>query len=212
MRGFEPPTSCSRSRRATRLRYTPLGSNPECVPETSREALDGRTIGQESEGQNQGLVPVVEKWSGGEDSNLRPTVPKTVALPGCATPREKQAVRAAPTRRARANGGASLNHTLFNERRVAPTRTCSAETGRIGHSRHGEIQGCGVPDRGGFPDWHRNAVSRSSPCRWGRTTGIPAQEWPNCQTARPWWACRFGVGKRHRTGWWKQGKRLAFRG
>lgn len=26
-------------------------------------------------------------WSGREDSNLRPTVPKTVALPGCATPR-----------------------------------------------------------------------------------------------------------------------------
>lgn len=27
------------------------------------------------------------KWSGRQDSNLRPTVPKTVALPGCATPR-----------------------------------------------------------------------------------------------------------------------------
>gem|GEM_PF-1966672 len=27
------------------------------------------------------------QWSGREDSNLRPTVPKTVALPGCATPR-----------------------------------------------------------------------------------------------------------------------------
>ena len=26
-------------------------------------------------------------WSGRQDSNLRPTVPKTVALPGCATPR-----------------------------------------------------------------------------------------------------------------------------
>ena len=26
-------------------------------------------------------------WSGREDSNFRPTVPKTVALPGCATPR-----------------------------------------------------------------------------------------------------------------------------
>lgn len=28
-----------------------------------------------------------EIWSGRQDSNLRPTVPKTVALPGCATPR-----------------------------------------------------------------------------------------------------------------------------
>ena len=27
------------------------------------------------------------QWSGRQDSNLRPTVPKTVALPGCATPR-----------------------------------------------------------------------------------------------------------------------------
>ena len=27
------------------------------------------------------------KWSGRRDSNSRPTVPKTVALPGCATPR-----------------------------------------------------------------------------------------------------------------------------
>ena len=30
------------------------------------------------------------KWSGRQDSNLRPTVPKTVALPGCATPRLKR--------------------------------------------------------------------------------------------------------------------------
>ena len=28
------------------------------------------------------------RWSGRRDSNSRPTVPKTVALPGCATPRE----------------------------------------------------------------------------------------------------------------------------
>ena len=27
------------------------------------------------------------KWSGREDSNFRPPVPKTGALPGCATPR-----------------------------------------------------------------------------------------------------------------------------
>jgi hypothetical protein len=30
---------------------------------------------------------LLSEWSGREDSNLRPTVPKTVALPGCATPR-----------------------------------------------------------------------------------------------------------------------------
>ena len=28
-------------------------------------------------------------WSGRQDSNLRPSVPKTDALPGCATPRSK---------------------------------------------------------------------------------------------------------------------------
>ena len=28
-----------------------------------------------------------KKWSGRQDSNLRPSVPKTDALPGCATPR-----------------------------------------------------------------------------------------------------------------------------
>ena len=31
-------------------------------------------------------------WSGRRDSNSRPTVPKTVALPGCATPRESSAI------------------------------------------------------------------------------------------------------------------------
>ena len=40
-------------------------------------------------------------WSGWRDSNSRPTAPKAVALPGCATPRFRPAARAAhyPTRR-----------------------------------------------------------------------------------------------------------------
>ncbi len=29
----------------------------------------------------------MKNWSGRQDSNLRPSVPKTDALPGCATPR-----------------------------------------------------------------------------------------------------------------------------
>ncbi len=33
------------------------------------------------------LSGVVKNWSGREDSNFRPLVPKTSALPGCATPR-----------------------------------------------------------------------------------------------------------------------------
>ena len=33
-----------------------------------------------------------ELWSGRRDSNSRPTVPKTVALPGCATPRESSEI------------------------------------------------------------------------------------------------------------------------
>ncbi len=31
-------------------------------------------------------------WSGRQDSNLRPSVPKTDALPGCATPRTEAAL------------------------------------------------------------------------------------------------------------------------
>ena len=33
------------------------------------------------------MLRALREWSGRQDSNLRPTVPKTVALPGCATPR-----------------------------------------------------------------------------------------------------------------------------
>src|SRR5260370_19932361 len=32
-------------------------------------------------------------WSGQQDSNLRPEVPKTSALPGCAIPRRRTAIR-----------------------------------------------------------------------------------------------------------------------
>src|SRR5206468_9452066 len=34
----------------------------------------------------------VKRWSGRQDSNLRPPVPQTDALPGCATPRPEKAV------------------------------------------------------------------------------------------------------------------------
>ena len=34
------------------------------------------------------MLKALGEWSGRQDSNLRPTVPKTVALPGCATPRQ----------------------------------------------------------------------------------------------------------------------------
>jgi hypothetical protein len=39
--------------------------------------------------QNSGNIVFMnwKYWSGRRDSNSRPTVPKTVALPGCATPR-----------------------------------------------------------------------------------------------------------------------------
>ena len=58
--GFEPATTCSQNRSATGLRYTPL-------------ILEQFTIR--------------DLKSGRQDSNLRPPVPKTGALPGCATPR-----------------------------------------------------------------------------------------------------------------------------
>ena len=60
--GFEPATTCSQNRSATGLRYTPL------------------TLLQ---------LPTEIIKSGRQDSNLRPPVPKTGALPGCATPRLK---------------------------------------------------------------------------------------------------------------------------
>ena len=59
--GFEPATTCSQNRSATGLRYTPL------------------TIEAITRSNN--------LKSGRQDSNLRPPVPKTGALPGCATPR-----------------------------------------------------------------------------------------------------------------------------
>ena len=58
--GFEPATTCSQNRRATGLRYTPF------IPLQ---------------------LPTEITKSGRQDSNLRPPVPKTGALPGCATPR-----------------------------------------------------------------------------------------------------------------------------
>ena len=33
------------------------------------------------------FAPAFKNWSGWRDSNSRPTAPKAVALPGCATPR-----------------------------------------------------------------------------------------------------------------------------
>ncbi len=58
--GFEPATTCSQNRSATGLRYTPL-----ILLQLPTETIK----------------------SGRQDSNLRPPVPKTGALPGCATPR-----------------------------------------------------------------------------------------------------------------------------
>ena len=37
-RGFEPPTSCSRSRHATRLRYAPSNSPPKGSPRFVRQS------------------------------------------------------------------------------------------------------------------------------------------------------------------------------
>ena len=58
--GFEPATTSSQNRSATGLRYTPLLNLPK---------------------------DYLREMSGRQDSNLRPPVPKTGALPGCATPR-----------------------------------------------------------------------------------------------------------------------------
>ena len=39
------------------------------------------------------LTLPINKWSGWRDSNSRPTAPKAVALPGCATPRNRLTCR-----------------------------------------------------------------------------------------------------------------------
>ncbi len=41
--------------------------------------------------QKKRLHMTVRRWSGRSDSNRRPPVPKTGALPGCATPRKERA-------------------------------------------------------------------------------------------------------------------------
>src|SRR2546428_8088513 len=45
-------------------------------------------------GQN-GPLKTSRTWSGQQDSNLRPGVPKTPALPGCAIPRSQEAAQEA---------------------------------------------------------------------------------------------------------------------
>ena len=46
-----------------------------------------------------GLAEGEAKWSGRQDSNLRPSAPKADALPGCATPRRLDALmQAGPLR------------------------------------------------------------------------------------------------------------------
>jgi site-specific DNA recombinase len=43
-----------------------------------------------SQGGGNAATPINEKWSGRQDSNLRPSAPKADALPGCATPRRRE--------------------------------------------------------------------------------------------------------------------------
>lgn len=43
--------------------------------------------GKSSTGYTRRKVVFLKKWSGRQDSNLRPSGPKPDALPGCATPR-----------------------------------------------------------------------------------------------------------------------------
>ncbi len=65
--GFEPTTLWSQTRCATRLRYAPTKG---CIRVDT-------------------ILTLNFKWSGQQDSNLRPSGPKPDALPGCAMPRRR---------------------------------------------------------------------------------------------------------------------------
>ena len=75
------------------------------------------------------------KWSGREDSNLRPPAPKAGALPDCATPRRRQATGTSDTSfRTRGNLSRPLRLTAFRlvlEAAPIPTSASPRPTGRI---------------------------------------------------------------------------------
>src|SRR5215470_12316418 len=75
---------------SSRLRRRPflVGAGTPCALWGERRAIQ-RTEGDGRWGCHPAVTPewTFGKWSGREDSNLRPPAPKAGALPGCATPR-----------------------------------------------------------------------------------------------------------------------------
>ena len=78
MTGLEPPTNGLEGRCSIQLSYR----RPS---QTFRREVTDLSFPHRLTFKDQ-----LHKWSGREDLNLRPPVPKTGALPGCATPRYKE--------------------------------------------------------------------------------------------------------------------------
>ena len=79
--------------RIERLPLTPINGAPgrtrTCNPQLRRLML----YPVELQALRLSIPFLSKKWSGWRDSNSRPTAPKAVALPGCATPRNRLTCR-----------------------------------------------------------------------------------------------------------------------
>ena len=125
------------------------------------------------------LAPKSVRWSGREDSNLRPSAPKADALPGCATPRSS-ARRPFATRRPAPQRGAPRRRmdlaASSGFRRAAPAPKLAA--GRIGGVRGGRISGATDAVRDGVRRWRSRTAS-------GRADGHgSAERWPSAEVRR----------------------------
>jgi hypothetical protein len=89
--GLEPPTCCLEGSCSIQLSYGQrrVGSTHGCIGTLADP-------------------PQARSWSGRHDSNVRPTGPKPVALPGCATPRRLVTDQASPYSNPRAARACSL--------------------------------------------------------------------------------------------------------
>src|SRR5215470_6602180 len=82
-RRFELPTSCSRSRRATKLRYA-----PSPIALSNWQAVLSNKLSEDATSRREGINErSCYSGSGREDLNLRHLAPHASALSGCATPR-----------------------------------------------------------------------------------------------------------------------------
>src|SRR6185295_18342168 len=111
-------TSTSRSAASTSARDDSSG---EPMPSSLVMRMSGRSVMLVTEGKKAGrsLGMTVPTSSGRQDLNLRPPDPQSGALPGCATPRQRQK-----------GGNAGLQHRRCG-RKPADAKARSARGGRV---------------------------------------------------------------------------------